>query len=215
MSLNTEFPISAQVDEQGAIEVVFRTRYARTGPNTEPFEWPATKTLGSVQLAFVGSKENVEMLSDSLGTSEGTYRGAAFTKNFVTVEGTISNEPITAHPDFTTWAGDAETPNTNNAIWEDYDGAKRFVQFRDDFELAGITTYLAPQWTFNLTWMAANADDATVPGQVYTLPPIPNFSMFNGLSLLGTSVAQEQNGASWKITAQLLGAPAWSSDIYT
>jgi len=63
--------------------------------------------------------------------------------------------------------------------------------------------------------MAINADDATVPGQVYALPPIPNFAMFNGLSLLGTSVSQEQNGASWKITAQLLGAPAWSSDIYT
>ena len=215
MSLNTEFPVSAQVDEMGALEVTFRTRYTRTGPNTEPFEWPLTKTLGSFQLAFVGSRENVEMLSDKLGTSEGPYRGLAFSKNFVTVEGTISNEPITAHPNFNDWAGDAETPDTENAIWEDYDGAKRFVQFRDDFELAGITTYLAPQWTFNLTWLAANADAATVPGKVYTLPSIPNFSMFGGLSLLGTSVGQEQNGASWKITAQLLGAPFWSSDIYT
>jgi hypothetical protein len=215
MSFVEEFPVSAQVDDMGAIEVTFRHRFARSGAEAPPYDWPATKTLGSSQLALVSSREVTEMLDEGVGTSEATYRGAAFSKKFVFVEGTITNEPITAHPDFEDWAGTEDDPNAENAIWEDYDGRKRFIQFRDDYALAGITTYLAPQWTFNLTFMSDDATSALVPGKIYSMPSIPNFSLFNGLDLLSTSVAQEQNGAAWRIQVQLLGAPDWSSDLYT
>jgi hypothetical protein len=215
MSLNQQFPVSAQVDDRGALEVVYRHRYARSSADAPPFSWPLTKTFGSSTLTLVSSRELSDVLSESLGTTEASYRGKAFSKDFVTVEASITNEPITAHPDFSDWAGTADTPNTDNAIWETIDGVNRFVQFRDDYQLAGITTYLAPEWTFTLEWMSDSASLSIQPGNVYALPPIPNFSMINGLSLLATSVQQEQNGGAWKIGVQLLGAPNWSSDLYS
>lgn len=214
MSLNQQFPVSAQVDDRGALEVVYRHRYARSSADAPPFEWPITKAFGSSTLVLVSSREVSDVLSETLGTTEASYRGMAFSKDFVTVEASITNEPITAHPDFSDWAGTPEEPNESNAIWETSDGVNRFVQFRDDYALAGITTYLAPEWTFTLEWMSPSASLNIQPGNVYTLPPIPNFSMINNLSLLATSVEQEQNGGAWKIGVQLLGAPNWSSDIY-
>ncbi len=215
MSLNQQFPVSAQVDDRGALEVVYRHRYARSSADAPPFSWPLTKTFGNSTLMLVSSREVSDVLSETLGTTEASYRGKAFSKDFVVVEAAITNEPITAHPDFEDWAGTAEEPDTDNAIWETIDGVNRFVQFRDDYQLAGITTYLAPEWTFTLEWMSDSPSTSILPGNVYALPSIPNFSMIGGLSLLATSVQQEQNGGAWKIGVQLLGAPNWSSDLYS
>ena len=212
---NADTLISANVDEYGALEVVYRRRYLRTSSGQDPYEWAETKTLNAKVLRFTGARENFDVFDQTVIITEATYRGLAFTKNFVSVEGTVKPEPITAHPNFEDWAGTAESPNATNAIWEESSGKNRFVQFRDDYALAGITTYLSPEWTVNLTWMSDDiALDAT-PGKVYELPTIPNFTPLPNLDYLATSLQQEQNGGAFKITAQLLGAPNWSTDIYT
>lgn len=205
--------ISAQVDEYGALECVFRRRYIRAADDS-PYDWPVTKQFNDKTVQFTGSRENFDVFNQSVMLSEATYRGHAFTKNFISMEGTVTSEPITAHPDFEDWAGTAEAPISTNAIWETSNGKNRFVQFRDDFELAGITTYLAPQWTVNLTWFSNSIDLTATPGRRYTLPTIPNFEPLEDLQYLATAVSQEQNGASFKITAQLLAAPTWSTDLY-
>lgn len=213
-ALDVDILTAAQVDEYGALETTYRRRYARTIPSADPYEWPETKTLNGKTLRFTGAREQFDVFDQAIIVSEATYRGAAFTKNFVSLEGTVTPEPITAHPDFPDWAGTSESPNYANAIWENSNGKTRFVQFRDDYDLAGIASYLAPQWTVNLTWMADSIDLDATPGKTYSLPTVPNFVPLTGLEYLATSLQQEQNGGAFRITAQLLGAPAWSTDLY-
>lgn len=207
--------MSASVDEYGALEVSYRRRYLRTSSSQDPYEWDQIKFFGGKEVHFTGSRETFDVFDQTVVITDATYRGAAFTKNFISVEGTVNPEPITAHPNFESWAGTSESPNAANAIWETTAGKKRFVQFRDDYDLAGITTYLAPEWTVSITWMSESISLDATPGKRYNLPSIPNFTPLPDLQYLATSVQQEQNGGAYKITAQLLGAPSWSQDIYT
>ena len=208
-SLNVDTPISSQVDEYGAIEIVFR----RMVSGNAPYTWPTSKTIEGITLGFTGSKQDVEIYEQGFSICEATYKGRAFTKNFISVEATVTTEKITSHPSFEDWAGTSDEPNEENAIWEESDGLLRFVQFKDDYKLAGITTYYAPEWTFSVTWMNDSAESAFSPGKKYNLPNVPNFSPMN-FEYIATSIQQEQNGAAWKVTAQLLAAKAWSSSIY-
>jgi|694.fasta_scaffold66937_2 hypothetical protein len=208
-SFNVDTPISSQVDEYGAIEVVFR----RMISGNHPYTWPATKSISGMTLRFTGAKQDIEIYDQTFSICDGTYKGRAFTKNFITVEATVNTEKIESHPDFEDWAGTADEPNTDNAIWEESDGLLRFVQFKDDYKLAGITTYYAPEWTFSVTWMNDSAESAFSPGKKYALPNVPNFSPLN-FQYLATSIQQEQNGAAWKITAQLLASENWNPLIY-
>ena len=211
---NVDSLVSAQVDEYGALECVYRRRYLRASPSADPYEWPVEKQFNDKTLQFTGARENFDVFNQSAIITEATYRGHAFTKNFISMEGTVTPEPITAHPDFETWAGTSEAPIHANAIWETSNGKKRFVQFRDDYDLAGITTYLAPQWTVNLTWLSESINLSATPGKRYNLPTVPNFEPLDNLEYIATAVSQEQNGGAFKITAQLLAAPNWSTDIY-
>lgn len=201
-------PVSAQVDWSGALEATFQFRGL---PN---YDWPLLRPFGGITLRRTSSREVREYASQSYVISEATYRGRAFIRNQVSIEGTVTAEPITAHPKFADAAGTPEEPDPENAIWENRNGINTFVQWKNNSAYAGIESYLAPEWTATVEWLSDGISDF-VPGIIYALPEAGDFSDNSGFQWLCTAVSQQPHGNAYRINAQLLGATNWPSRIYS
>jgi hypothetical protein len=202
-------PVSAQVDWSGAFEVTFQYRGA------PGYDWPLLKIAGNENLRRTSSREIREYTSQGYVISEATYRGRAFGRDMVSIEGTVTTEPITAHPRFSDLAGTPEDPNPTHAIWENRNGVNTFVQWKNDSDYAGMDSFLSPEWTASVEWMSQSRVSVFQPGIIYALPDAGDFEDNSGFEWLCTAISQQPHGNAYRITAQLLGSNDWPSAIYT
>jgi hypothetical protein len=201
-------PVSAQVDWSGALEATFQFRGA------PGYDWPFLKSFGGTTLRRTSSREIKEYASQEYVISEATYRGRAFIRNQISIEGTVTTEPITAHHKFEELAGSPAEPDSTYAIWENRNGINTFVQWKNDSNYAGMDSFLSPEWTASVEWLSDTVSNF-VPGTIYALPDAGDFSDDSGFEWLCTAVSQQPHGNAYRINAQLIGSQNWPSTIYT
>lgn len=202
-------PVSSQIDWSGALEVTFEYR------GSPGYAWPILLTYGPNTLKRTSSREIRDYAQQSYVSSQATYRGQAFVRNAVSIEGSVTVEPISANPKFANIAGAPENPDSTHAIWENRNGVNTFVQFKESSIFAGIESYYAPEWTASVEWLTGNPVSTFEPGTLYALPETDTFVDPTGWEWLCTSVSQQPHGNSYRITAQLMGSPDWPAAIYS
>ncbi len=200
--------VSAQIDWSGAFEVTFEMHGA------QGYAWPLSLTYANQSLRRVSVTENTDFHNQAHVISQASYRGKAFTRNAVSIEASVTSEPITSNPAFAAIAGTVEDPITTHAIWEERNGANKFIQWKDDSIHAGIESYLAPEWTATVEWLHPNMVGTYSPGVIYDLPSTEGFEDNSSFNWLCSSISQQPHGAAYRISAQLIGALNWPPLIY-
>lgn len=201
--------VATQLDWNGAAEVTFEYR------GDSGYEWPLFKEFAGATLRRVSSRELKEYSTQTYVVQQATYRGRLFGRDAVSIEGTVTNEPITAHPRFANAAGTVEEPDTEVAIWEQKNGVNTFVQWRDDSPYAGMEFYLAPEWTASVEWLSTTLVSTFQPGIIYELPQMDTFEDDSSFEWLCSTISQQPHGNAYRITAQLIGATEWPATIYS
>ena len=162
---------------------------------------------------------------NGITTCQASYFGVVPSQYQVSYTGGSNSEPIETHPNFTSLAGTASSPN-NDAEWDEETG--EFIGFTDG-QFQGIEYYLTPSNTLTISYWLDQAPNLTALMSVYRNPltlgsgsdagredtsgiVLPS----NVLNWLLVSIPTRKVGNFYQVTEEWIGSGlrGWNTLIY-